>query len=109
MGLVDYQLSSSENEDAPQRPLKKRKRTVDSAAADKPAAALPPLPSTFRDLYTTATRTSTQDDPSLHGGRKRAIPHVEGNWPTHIYLECELPARDPLKLCTRYRSKADIA
>jgi hypothetical protein len=39
-------------------------------------------------LYASSIRVSVRDDPSLHGGRKRVIPHVEGNWPTHIYLEC---------------------
>ncbi|ORY19453.1 hypothetical protein BCR34DRAFT_595419 [Clohesyomyces aquaticus] len=62
----------------------KRKR---EARSTSPASELPPLPAAFHDFYSTNTRLSTRDDPSLHGGRKRAIPHVDGNWPSHVYLE----------------------
>jgi hypothetical protein len=87
MGLVDYSDSEADedetkgNEIAP--PAKRRR--VSGAPSN-----LPPLPQSFRDLYSSTVRTSTQDDPSLHGGRKRVTPHVPGNWPTHAYLECEL-------------------
>ncbi|KAI9727984.1 MAG: poly(U)-specific 3'-to-5' RNA exonuclease [Chrysothrix sp. TS-e1954] len=90
MGLVDYASSSDSDAAASSRPLKRKRsssRDGQAQAATTPPSSLPPLPSTFRDLYTTAARVSTRDDPALHGGRKRAVPHVEGNWPTHVYLE----------------------
>lgn len=94
MPLVDYSSSDdSENnvdgeEESSSSPhsLKRKRDILDHE--NEAAADLPPLPSQFHDLYASTTRTSTRDDPSLHGGRKRATPHVEGNWPTHLYIEC---------------------
>ena len=96
MSLVLYPDSESDDDDkaaplAPQplsagiKSATKRKR---SNADLHGKSALPPLPAAFHDLYSTNARTSISDDPSLHGGRKRAVPHVEGNWPSHVYLEC---------------------
>lgn len=89
MSLVQYSDSDSgsEQDAAPAaqtlKPVLKRKRSEPSHDD------LPPLPAAFHDLYSTNARVSTSDNPSLHGGRKRAVPHVEGNWPSHIYLECK--------------------
>ncbi|KAK5700264.1 poly(U)-specific 3'-to-5' RNA exonuclease [Elasticomyces elasticus] len=79
MALVSYSSSSdSADEEVSTRPPSKTRKTE---------TALPPLPNAFRDLYSSTVRTTTSDDPSLHGGRKRVTPHGEGQWPGHVYLE----------------------
>ena len=88
MALVDYPSSASESED-PSKPAKRQKTKGNSTEEHGNQAALPPLPSAFHDLYASSARISTNDDPILHGGRKRVTPHIEGNWATHVYLECE--------------------
>lgn len=94
MALVPYSDSDSGSEASeisPPPPLRgtKRKARQSPAAAAPAAPNLPPLPSAFHNLYASSTRVSVRDDPSLHGGRKRVIPHIEGNWPSHVYLECK--------------------
>jgi hypothetical protein len=96
MPLVDYPDSGSDDDvtrpaisaqpaqSAAKSPVKRKHSDF-----AKDTGALPPLPAAFHDLYATNARVSTSDNPSLHGGRKRAIPHVEGNWPSHVYLECK--------------------
>jgi U6 snRNA phosphodiesterase len=69
--LIDYPDSDEE--------------TTQSGSTETPT--LPPLPASFHTLYATSVRTSTVDDPSLHSGRTRQIPHKDGIWPSHLQLE----------------------
>lgn len=91
MGLVDYSSSDSEAPSSP--PAKRLKRSPARSAArpethpKPPTSTLPPLPPTFHDLYASTVRQAPTDDPTLHQGRRRQIPHVPGNWPSHIYIE----------------------
>ncbi|KAJ5538990.1 hypothetical protein N7513_007322 [Penicillium frequentans] len=96
MPLVQYSDSESESDEADVLTPSAKRPCHKQSTSDK-TSSLPPLPATFRDLYASTTRVSTQDDPSLHGGRKRVIPHVEGNWPTHVYLEL-YPSKEELTL-----------
>ena len=87
MALVDYS-SSDEHEEEIQSTIDSKSTNLKRKRDDESSSELPPLPSKFHDLYASNTRVSTRDDSTLHGGRKRVTPHVEGNWPTHLYIEC---------------------
>ncbi|KAK3388875.1 U6 snRNA phosphodiesterase Usb1 [Sordaria brevicollis] len=72
--------------------LSKRRQTgnagsPDTAPAPKPTSPLPPLPDRFNDINPSNPRTTISDDPSLHQGRQRQVPHKPGNWPSHVYVE----------------------
>ncbi|KKF97229.1 U6 snRNA phosphodiesterase [Ceratocystis platani] len=92
MPLVNYSDSDSDSDSGSgsgsshearlsQPPAKKQRTALNKAAT------VPPLPPNFLDLYASSVRTSAVDDPALHQGRKRQIPHVAGNWPSHLYIE----------------------
>ncbi|BCS21273.1 HVSL domain-containing protein [Aspergillus puulaauensis] len=103
MALVQY--SDSESDSGQEGPPRKINKQSEDASTRQPASSLPPLPASFHDLYASSTRVSVRDDPSLHGGRKRAIPHVEGNWPTHVYLEW-YPSKEELRILSNIITQA---
>ncbi|KAL3422162.1 hypothetical protein PVAG01_06318 [Phlyctema vagabunda] len=91
--LVDYSSSEDEAEKEPEQDQEQdqdqehHNKSTSLKRRHEESSDLPPLPSKFHDLYASTSRVSTTDDPSLHGGRKRVTPHIEGNWPTHLYIE----------------------
>jgi len=108
MSLVDYSSSDDDRErtienaaspTSPTLPKRKREQHDASARRVKPKL-LPALPSNFHTLYSTDVRTSTSDDPTLHGGRQRQVPHAVGNWPSFVYLEW-LPSEQDLIILER--------
>ncbi|KAL0069785.1 poly(U)-specific 3'-to-5' RNA exonuclease [Marasmius tenuissimus] len=75
--LVDYG-SSSEEETVAEEPVQVKKKRK-----------LPPLQSSV-------IVPVPNDDPSLHQGRIRSTPHVEGQWAVHVYISVIVEPRSPL-------------
>ena len=92
MSLVQYSDSEDSNHEATKGLITEARKesSLKRKRSSNTASDLPPLPDAFHDLYASAVRISTEDDPALHGGRQRIIPHVDGLWPSHIYVECRL-------------------
>jgi hypothetical protein len=97
--LIDYSSSDSEPDENPKVASQHVTSASTPASSSAASSSLPPLPSTFHSLYPTAPRSSISDDPSLHAGRTRQIPHAEGTWPSHVQLEWH-PDGQSLKLLT---------
>ena len=104
MNLVDYSDSddgesecqvreSNQTDKAPQSSFISTATFLKRKRSGNTDSDLPPLPSSFHDLYAVSARISQEDDSSLHGGRHRVTPHIEGNWPTHVYIECKSDLR----------------
>lgn len=90
MGLVEYSDSeSSDTEPSQIHNESQDSRGIKRKHSSTSQSTLPPLPDSFHDLYASTARVSNKDDPILHAGRQRVTPHIEGHWPTHVYLECE--------------------
>lgn len=75
--------------------LKRKRLECDEEPAQRASKPAPSLPANFHTLYATNVRASTTDDPSLHGGRQRQVPHIVGHWPSFVYLEW-LPSDEDL-------------
>ncbi|KAG7444759.1 uncharacterized protein BT62DRAFT_981523 [Guyanagaster necrorhizus] len=71
--LVEY--SSSEDEDDTEKSVKRKK-----------------LPTLSASLVVAAP----VDNPSLHQGRKRNTPHVDGQWAAHVFISLGLNRKSPL-------------
>lgn len=105
MTLVDYSDSDDGTEPpgealpdgkvAPAVSLKRSREEYDNDLLPPAKKAPPALPSSLHNLYANSVRTSTMDDPSMHNGRRRQVPHTVGNWPSFIYLEW-LPSNEDL-------------
>ncbi|WWC68721.1 uncharacterized protein I206_102655 [Kwoniella pini CBS 10737] len=90
MPLVDYDSSGSEDEvqdhhDIPAENLTRRALEGElKNRSNKKQKTLPSLPETFA--------TGSKDDPSLHQGRKRTRPYVDGEYNAHVYLSLSIPS-----------------
>lgn len=83
--LVEYSSSESENEEQAEATVQPAMPKVTVVQLAKPRTnKLPML------LETKSLNSQQKESPEEHQMRTRSIPHVEGNWVTHVFIDCKL-------------------
>lgn len=90
MNLADYDSSSDEE--------------IKGARPAPYSKAPPPPPKDFLNLFTAPPKLSAHA--AQHQGRTRVVPHTQGSWPSHIYIEW-LPSGAQAKVLSRIVDAVD--
>lgn len=87
-GLVAYDSTSDsevEDDDAPAAPKKAKLQETEPARLK---VLLPSPPDALRKMYCESEALmAPQDDPDMHGGRLRTVPHRRGDWVSCVSLK----------------------
>ncbi|KAL1693762.1 hypothetical protein GGG16DRAFT_123128 [Schizophyllum commune] len=103
--LVDYAGSDDNSSDSSsdEKPhTKKKSRTSSthepSSSTSPPSATQPTSrPRKLPSLAPSITGPVHVDNPALHQGRIRSVPHVDGQWACHVYVPVTLKPRSALR------------
>jgi hypothetical protein len=103
LALVTYSSSDESEKDSSPQPPKKRYFSTCSIIR----LQIDPLNRKLPVLSSTLIGHAHVDDPSLHQGRIRSVPHVDGQYATHIYASVVLDRGSALfKLLAKILSSA---
>ncbi|KAL1752440.1 hypothetical protein FB107DRAFT_219936 [Schizophyllum commune] len=103
--LVDYagsddNSSDSSSEEKPHTKKKSRtSSTHEPSSSTSPPSATQPTsrPRKLPSLAPSITGPVHVDNPALHQGRIRSVPHVDGQWACHVYVPVTLKPRSALR------------
>ncbi|KAI5835258.1 hypothetical protein K523DRAFT_291933 [Schizophyllum commune Tattone D] len=103
--LVDYAGSDDNSSDSSsdEKPHTKKKNRTSSthepSSSTSPPSATQPTsrPRKLPSLAPSITGPVHVDNPALHQGRIRSVPHVDGQWACHVYVPVTLKPRSALR------------
>ncbi|KAL1736866.1 hypothetical protein EV714DRAFT_197664 [Schizophyllum commune] len=105
VALVDYAGSDDNSSDSSsdEKPHTKKKgrtsSTHEPSSSTSPPSATQPTsrPRKLPSLAPSITGPVHVDNPALHQGRIRSVPHVDGQWACHVYVPVTLKPRSALR------------